>query len=125
MSEIKPFLLEDADGTTYTVLIESQTRDDAVPSVEPPVEPSTDADDREEYGLTEEVKAQLKDIHGTIRAYTYYVVGAFRGMAGAKVEELNLKFGLKIGGKAGLPIFTEGSAESNFEVEVKCTFPEG
>lgn len=119
MSEIKPFLLEDADGTTYTVLIESQTRDDDVPTVEPS-EP-----DREEYGLTDEVKAQLKDIHGTIRAYTYYVVGAFRGMAGAKVEELNLKFGLKIGGKAGLPIFTEGSAESNFEVEVKCTFPEG
>ena len=37
---------------------------------------------------------------------------------------MTLKFGMKIGGKAGLPIFTEGTAESNFEVCVKCKFPD-
>ncbi len=46
-----------------------------------------------------------------------------KNLAGAEVEEINLKFGMKIGGKAGLPIFTEGTAESNFEVSVKCKFP--
>ena len=79
--------------------------------------------DRETYSLTEDIQAQLKNIHGTIRAYTWYVIGAFKNLSGAKVEEINLKFGMKIGGKAGLPIFTEGTAESNFEVSVKCKFP--
>ncbi|WP_205879063.1 CU044_2847 family protein [Leptolyngbya sp. BC1307] len=108
--------LEDADGTTYTVLIES-----ANPAELPDVG-GVDSD-RETYGLTEDIQAQLKNIHGTIRAYTWYVIGAFKNLAGAEVEEINLKFGMKIGGKAGLPIFTEGTAESNFEVSVKCKFP--
>jgi len=34
-----------------------------------------------------------------------------------------LKFGLKISGEAGIPILTKASAESNFEIEVKCKFP--
>lgn len=117
MSNIQPVQLEDADGTTYTVLIESTSLAD-LPNV-----PETSDDDRETYGLTENIQAQLKNIHGTIRAYTWYVIGAFKNLSGAEVEEINLKFGMKIGGKAGLPIFTEGTAESNFEVSVKCKFP--
>jgi Trypsin-co-occurring domain 1 len=35
-----------------------------------------------------------------------------------------MKFGLKIGGKTGTPILTEGSAEANFEISVKCKFPD-
>ncbi len=117
MSNIQPVQLEDADGTTYTVLIESANPAD-LPNI-----PETSNDDRETYGLTEDIQAQLRNIHGTIRAYTWYVIGAFKNLSGAEVEEINLKFGMKIGGKAGLPIFTEGTAESNFEVSVKCKFP--
>jgi hypothetical protein len=119
MTDIHPFTLQDQDGTTYTVLIESKVPQSAVPD---PVIVHPDDDD-ETYGLTDEVQAQFKTIQGTIRAYTWYVIGAFKGMAGLEVEEVNLKFGIKIGGKAGIPIFTEGTAESNFEVEVKCKFP--
>lgn len=117
MSNIQPVQLKDADGTTYTVLIESTNPAD-LPSI-----PETYDSDRETYGLTENIQAQLENIHGTIRAYTWYVIGAFKNLSSAEVEEINLKFGMKIGGKAGLPIFTEGTAESNFEVSVKCKFP--
>jgi hypothetical protein len=36
------------------------------------------------------------------------------------VEEITLKFGLKVGGEAGVPILTKALAETNFEIEVKC-----
>jgi len=38
------------------------------------------------------------------------------------VEEISLKFGIKLGGKTGI-IFTEGSAEGSMEISVKCKFP--
>ena len=119
MSNITPLTLQDQDGTSYTILIESKVPQSAIPT---PVAAPSDDDD-ETYDLIDNAQAQLKAIQGTIRAYTWYVIGAFKGMAGLEVEEVNLKFGIKIGGKAGIPIFTEGTAESNFEVEVKCKFP--
>ena len=120
MSNIQSVQLQDADGTTYTVYIES-TESDNLPDA-PDREP-TRSGGRESYGLTERVKTELKDIHGTIRAYTWYVIGAFKSLSGVEVEEINLKFGMKIGGEVGMPIFTRGTAESNFEVSVKCKFP--
>ncbi|MEM9264634.1 MAG: CU044_2847 family protein [Cyanobacteria bacterium P01_F01_bin.13] len=121
MAEIRPFSLQDADGNTYNILIESTAEN--VPDIAP-----SESDDEEEYGLVDDAKAHLKKVHGTIRAYSWYAIGAFRNAAkhlpGTKVEEVTLKFGMSLGGEAGLPIFTKGSVESNFEVEVKCTFPE-
>ena len=119
MSNIQPVQLEDADGTTYTVLIET-----ADPAKLPPIAETDNESDRESYGITDDIRAQLQNMHGTIRAYSWQVIGAFRRLPqGVEVEEMTLKFGMKIGGKAGLPIFTEGTAESNFEVSVKCKFP--
>lgn len=83
-----------------------------------------DEDDRESYGITEDAIAKLQEIHGTIRVYAWYAIGAFKNFGSAEVEELNLKFGLKIGDKTRVPIVTEGSAEANFEILVKCKFPE-
>ncbi len=119
MSQIYPVLLEDADGTTYTVYIESTEAID-LPNADTADEGS---DGRESYGPVEDMQSHMKNIHGTIRAYTWYVIGAFKNLAGVEVEEINLKFGMKIGGKARVPLFTEGTAESNFEVSVKCKFP--
>jgi hypothetical protein len=84
---------------------------------------TVDEGDRESYGITEDTVAKLKDIHGAIRAYARYAIGAFKNFSGAEIEEMNLRFGLKIGGKTGIPIVTEGLAEANFEIEVKCKFP--
>ncbi|MEM8504275.1 MAG: CU044_2847 family protein [Cyanobacteria bacterium P01_D01_bin.1] len=119
MSTIRPVQLEDPDGTTYTVYIESTEPAELPEAHSAPTRSGT----RESYGLTDRLRTELKDIHGTIRAYTWYVIGAFKNLSGVEVEEMTLKFGMKIGGKAGLPIFTEGTAESNFEVCVKCKFP--
>lgn len=126
MSTIRPVQLEDPDGTTYTVYIQSTEPTELPVSPSSPNAPTrsgTRESTRESYGLGDKLRAELKDIHGTIRAYTWYVIGAFKNLSGVEVEEMTLKFGMKIGGKAGLPIFTEGTAESNFEVSVKCKFP--
>ncbi|MBE9062352.1 CU044_2847 family protein [cf. Phormidesmis sp. LEGE 11477] len=122
MSTIQPVQLEDPDGTTYTVYIES-TEPAELPTAPSSPSAPTHSGTRESYGIGDKLRAELKDIHGTIRAYTWYVIGAFKNLSGVEVEEMTLKFGMKIGGKAGLPIFTEGTAESNFEVCVKCKFP--
>ena len=122
MADVQPVLLQDEDGTTYTIYVESTT-----PAILPPDLPSPgeiDEDERESMGITEDTVAKLKEIHGTIRAYAWYAIGAFKNFGGAEVEELNLKFGLKVGGKTGVPIVTEGSAEANFEISVKCKFPD-
>jgi len=84
----------------------------------------TDTDsDRESYGIKEDAIARLQDVHETIRLYTRYAIGAFKNIGDVEVEEVKLKFGLKISGEAGIPILTKASAESNFEIEVKCKFP--
>ena len=121
MADVKPVLLQDEDGTTYTIYVESTAPQELPLVVLSPGE--VEDDDRESYGITEDAIAKLKEIHGTIRAYAWYAIGAFKNFGGAEIEELNLKFGLKIGGKTGVPIVTEGSAEANFEIEVKCKFP--
>lgn len=122
MSDIQPVLLENEDGTTYTIYVESKTPAELPDNLPSPG--AIDEDDRESYGITEDAVAKLKEIHGTIRAYAWYAIGAFKNFGGAEIEEINLKFGLKIGGKTGVPIVTEGSAEANFEISVKCKFPE-
>ncbi|MEI6063414.1 MAG: CU044_2847 family protein [Pseudanabaena sp. ELA748] len=71
----------------------------------------------------EDAIKNLQEIHETIRFYTKYAIGAFKNLGDAQVEEVNLKFGLKISGEAGIPILTKASAESNFEISVKCKFP--
>ena len=83
----------------------------------------TDSDERESKGLKEDTIARLQDVHETIRLYTRYAIGAFKNIGDVEVEEVKLKFGLKISGEAGIPILTKASAESNFEIEVKCKFP--
>lgn len=121
MADVQPVLLQDEDGTTYTIYVESIAPEILPPDLPPPG--SLDDDDRESMGITEDTIVKLKEIHGTIRAYAWYAIGAFKNFGGAEIEELNLKFGLKIGGKTGVPIVTEGSAEANFEISVKCKFP--
>lgn len=77
----------------------------------------------ETYGPQEAVIVQMQKVHSAIRAYTKYAIGAFKNLGAAEVEEITLKFGLKIAAKTGIPILTEGSADCNFEIQVKCKLP--
>jgi Trypsin-co-occurring domain 1 len=85
------------------------------------------ADDLERYGLQEDVQtmaiAQMQKTRLLIRNCARQAVSAFRDFDLAEVEEVNIKFNIKLGGKAGIPYITEGSAESNLEISVKCTLP--
>jgi Trypsin-co-occurring domain 1 len=117
MANLQPVHLQDEDGTTYTIFVETTA------PIVPLSSGETEDGDRESYGIAEDTVAKLKDIHCTIRTCALYAIGAFKNFSGAEIEEMNLKFGLKIGGKTGVPILTEGSAEANFEISVKCKFP--
>lgn len=118
MSNIERLVFEE-DGEIYTILFESKE----TPNVPEIVTPEVD-EEKESYGFREEAFVKIEEVHHQIRAYTKYAIGAFKNLGAAEVEEVTLKFGLKIGGKTGIPFVTEGSAESNFEIEVKCKFPE-
>lgn len=124
MTQPQRLILEDTD-TTYDVLIES-TR---------PIQPSSPENDFESYGIDTprgtrstptfppEVRVKLAEVHRTIQGYTQYAIGAFKNLAIADVEEVNLKFNIKISAEGGIPIIASGKTESDFSIEVKCKFP--
>jgi hypothetical protein len=85
-----------------------------------PVHPSED--DWESMGAKEVAIASMQQAHKYIRFYARYVIGAFKGFAGAEIEEMNIKFGLKVGGNTGIPMLTQGKADADFEVSIKCKF---
>jgi hypothetical protein len=71
---------------------------------------------------TDEVLLRMEEIQEKIQTYANFAIGAFQHLGAAEVEEISLKFGIKLGGKTGI-IFTEGSAEGSMEISVKCKFP--
>lgn len=118
MSEIEHLIIQDGDEA-IEVFVQSKTPSE-LPT--PEVPPTADSE-YESYGAKDAVIVQIQDIHKKIRGYTKLALGAFKNFSEAEVEEVTIKFGIKLGGKAGIPFVTEGSAESNFEFEVKCKFP--
>lgn len=103
--------IEQEDGEILTINI-AESDDEESPQ-----------SDRETYGVKEDAIAKLQEVHETIRLYTRYAIGAFKNLGEVEVEEVKLKFGLKISGEVGVPILTKATTESNFEIEVKCKFP--
>jgi hypothetical protein len=75
-------------------------------------------------GFTDDAITQFKNIRETIRDYTTYTLQAFEQVATANINKITLEFGVKIGGEAGIPYITKGTAESNLKVTVECSFPE-
>lgn len=115
MSEVQRLLIEE-DGGTYEIYIESK----ATPTMP---SPRGQGSGRESMGFQEDAVIKMQQARQMIRGYAAYALSAFKDFGTAEIEEVTLKFGLKIGGKAGIPYITEGSAESNLEIEVKCKFP--
>jgi hypothetical protein len=113
-------ILEDGD-TTYDVLIEgtAPASNEYVPKGAPnnprgPLQPT----------VSPEMRVDLAKVHKTIQGYTQYAIGAFKNLSIAEVEEITLKFKLKISAEGGIPMIASGKTESDFEIEVKCKFPE-
>ncbi|MBW4641083.1 MAG: hypothetical protein KME05_23275 [Gloeocapsa sp. UFS-A4-WI-NPMV-4B04] len=125
MTQLTPLELE--DGT----IIYLESREDV--EIPPTKTPTSE----QEWELTredlergakgrsqEQVLQSFRLVEGTIRAYTTYTLNAFRDLAHANVNKVTLEFGIKVGGKAGVPYVTEGSAESNLKITVECSFPD-
>lgn len=129
MATIQPIVLQDDDGTSYTIYVEA----DGVPSAPPDPTRSYDPNaSRESYGvpsgapsrgMPSPINAQLQTVHQTIRAYTMYALGAFKNLAGAEVEDLKLSFGIKINVDTGIPMLAKGAIDGDFKIEVTCKFP--
>jgi len=73
--------------------------------------------------VQEKAVQSFSAIEGTVRAYTVYTLNAFKNLAGANIDKVTLKFGIEIGGEAGIPYITKGTAKSNLNIEVECSFP--
>ena len=71
-----------------------------------------------------QIVQNFQAIEGTIRAYTVYTLNAFKKIPIANINKVTLEFGIKVGGEAGIPYVTKGTAESNLKVTVECSFPD-
>ncbi|MDJ0600505.1 MAG: CU044_2847 family protein [Crocosphaera sp.] len=92
----------------------------------PPVILSPEEDDGidDMGGLPINVSEQLDQAQQMIRECAEYTLNSFKNFAAAEVDEITLKFGIKLGGEAGIPYITKGTAESNIEISIKCKFPQ-
>ncbi|MEL6438063.1 MAG: CU044_2847 family protein [Cyanobacteria bacterium J06621_8] len=71
----------------------------------------------------EQIRQSFTAIEGTIRTYTNHTLNAFRQVGSGNIDKVTLEFGIKVGGKAGIPYVTEGSADSHLKIVVECSFP--
>ncbi|WP_008311112.1 CU044_2847 family protein [Leptolyngbya sp. PCC 6406] len=130
MATVQPIEFEDETGT-YTIYIETDAPGTGGSAAPEPTRTYAPNPSRESYGITppdkqqQVIKAQLQTIHGTLRAYTMYALGAFKNLAGAEVEELKLTFGIKVNADTGIPMLAKGSVGGDFKIEVTCKFPKG
>jgi len=69
------------------------------------------------------VMPKRPSVEQTILSYTSVALNALKNVSSANVDKVTLEFGIKVGGKMGVPFVTEGTAESNLKVTVECSFP--
>jgi len=124
MTKLTPIILED----NTVIYIETTENVEA-----PPVKPEEPAEEEEEtttdYNLNpaqlqQQIAQNFPEIQKTIRAYTLYTLNAFKKIAIANVDKVTLEFGIELGGEAGVPYVTKGTAKSNLKITVECSFPE-
>lgn len=123
MAKLTPIRLD--DGTVIYI----ETTEDVEA---PPVKLEEPAEEEEEEGLTdygspEQLQKQMaqsfQTVQKTIHAYTVYTLNAFKKVAIADVDKVTLEFGIELGGEAGVPYVTKGTAKSNLKITVECSFP--
>ena len=73
--------------------------------------------------LRRDAVQKLQDITGVLQTMAAVIPHAFKQVAGANVDKVTLSFGIKLGGEAGIPYLTKGTAEGNITMQIECTFP--
>ncbi|MGV0107222.1 Trypsin-co-occurring domain-containing protein [Nostoc sp. DSM 114160] len=123
MTQLTPIYLE--DGTI--IYIEATDNIDAPPvniEVSPEGEEALIDKGWDADAAQKQIVQNFQAIEGTIRAYTVYSLNAFKKIPVANIDKVTLEFGIKVGGEAGIPYITKGTAESNLKVTVECSFPD-
>jgi hypothetical protein len=103
MSEVQSLTIKEGDRE-YEIYVESKTAPQMMTTGEVEGLPTVNID----------------EFHQQIRTYTSFILGAFKEAKMPGVEQVTLRFGLKLNAKMGIPVLVEGSAEGNFEIEVRC-----
>ena len=123
MTRLAPICLDD-----NTIIYIEANEDAIAPSLET-VDPGEHEEAPVTRGLPSVEDAQelalqsFQAIEGTIRAYTTYSLNAFKSLSSVNVDKVTLKFGVEVGGEAGVPYITKGTVKSNLNIEVECSFP--
>ncbi|MBD2358152.1 hypothetical protein H6G41_26670 [Tolypothrix sp. FACHB-123] len=73
--------------------------------------------------IRQKMMQNFLSIQNTIRTYTVYTLNAFKQIPIANVDKVTLEFGIEMGGEAGVPYVTKGTAKSNMKITVECSFP--
>lgn len=124
MTKVIPIKLDD-----NTVIYIEATEDVNIPVVNTAV---LDEEEEEEAlvgkGMSpEQIRQKMMQnflsIQNTIRTYTVYTLNAFKQIPIAEVNKVTLEFGIEMGGEAGVPYVTKGTAKSNMKITVECSFP--
>lgn len=117
MTQLAPIELEDG-----TVIYVEATETVNAPEIKDKTQDEEETLVSRGGGMTGAIQ-KFKSIEGTIRAYTAHTLNAFKEIAAANVDKVTLEFGIKVGGEAGVPFVTKGTAESNLKITVECSFP--
>ena len=117
-----------------TVIYIEPTPEVEVPTTanRPPASPNQELT-REDLGLGE--KGPVEDaarravesfvaMETTLKTYTQRTLDAFKELGSANVDKVKLEFGINLGGEAGVPYVTKGTAECSLKITVECSFPE-
>lgn len=123
MTKVIPIKLDD-----NTVIYIEATEDVNVPVVNAAVLDEEEEEALVDKGMSpEQVRQKMMQnflsIQNTIRTYTVYTLNAFKQIPIAEVNKVTLEFGIEMGGEAGVPYVTKGTAKSNMKITVECSFP--
>ncbi|MBX9257632.1 hypothetical protein H1Q63_27540 [Desmonostoc muscorum CCALA 125] len=123
MTKLTPIKLDD-----NTIIYIEATED-----VDVPLASTEEIAEEEEEGLVdkgmspEQIRQKMMQnflaIQNTIRAYTVHTLNSFKQIPIANVDKVTLEFGIEMGGEAGVPYVTKGTAKSNMKITVECSFP--
>jgi fibronectin type 3 domain-containing protein len=123
MTKLAPVRLDD------NTIIYIETTEDVEAS---PIQSEESTDEEEEeltdYGMSpqqlqKQTVQSFQAIQQTVYACTVYTLNAFKKVAIANVDKVSLEFGIELGGEAGVPYVTKGTAKSNLKITVECSFP--
>ncbi len=114
MSQLQRLDIVGDDGQTIEIFVEEK---DA-----PVLATSPNRDGRPSMGAGSP-SVKMQQMQQVIRGYATYALNAFKDFSAAEVEEITLKFGVKLSASAGIPYIANGTTDSNLEVQVKCRFP--